>query len=122
MHEADDVEYLLPQKNTDRPETMTLERHNGFLKELVEGVYYIDQLHKVGLSGVHGGIMVVNNILTGDIRIHGDELYFISLEEEEDSKKIRSPLKTWTEECVDVKTTFRNITNDQKNSTDMFSE
>lgn len=45
--------------------------------------------------------MIVNAILTGDIRIHGDELYFISLEEEEeeeDSKKIRSPLKTWTEE------------------------
>lgn len=121
MHEADGVEYPLPQKNTDRPETMTLERHNGFLKEPVEGVYYIDQLHKVGLSGVHGGIMVVNNILTGDIRIHWDELYFISLEEEEeDSKKIRSPLKTWTEECVDVKTTFRNITNDQKTAPTCF--
>lgn len=88
---------LFSKKNTDRPETMTLEHHNGFLKEPVEGIYYIDQSHKVGLSGVHGGIMIVNDILTGDIRIHGDELYFISLEEE-DSKKIRSPSKTWTEE------------------------
>lgn len=49
MYEADDAEYPLPQKFIDRPETMTLDRHNGFLKEPVEGVYYIDQLHKVGV-------------------------------------------------------------------------
>lgn len=111
---------LSPKKTTDRPETMTLDRHNGFLKEPVEGIYYIDQLHKVGLSDVHGGIMVVNDILTGDIRIHGDELYFISLEE--DSKKNTFAFKTMERKLCRRKNDVSKHNERSKNSTDMFLE
>lgn len=62
--------------------------------------------------------MVVNDILTGDIRIHGDELYFISLEE--DSKKNTFAFKTMERRLCRRKNDVSKHNERSKNSTDMF--